>query len=142
MNKPSLIGAGIVLVACAAVAAPRSAMLTIAPTTNDYGTATETTVSGYIDEIVLEAPTGVTSGGVAVVATQVLGNTVTLADKSVTADIVVRLGVDYTDTAGTALTGDPPRRYLSYGDSIAMTLSNALPTGLTWRVWIKYDNGK
>ena len=143
MRKLSyILSAGLLLAACAAYSAPKHVTLSFATGTNTTATASTGSVAGYIDEIVLEAPSGVTSGIVAVVATQPMGNTVTLASKTVTADTLVRLGIDYTDTAGSALTSDPPRRYLSYGDTIAATVTAADPTGLTWRVWIKYDDGK
>lgn len=130
------------LMACACLAEPKAKTLTFATGTNTTATATETAIAGYIDEIVLEAPSGVTSGIVTVVATQPMGNTVTLATNTATSDVLVRLRVDGTDNAGSALTSDPPGRYLSFGDSIAATVISADPTGLTWRVWIKYDDGK
>ncbi|MFH1604096.1 MAG: hypothetical protein ABIH03_09335 [Pseudomonadota bacterium] len=132
----------VALVACVGLAKPKAKIISAATGTNTTATAADTSIVGWIDEIVLEAPTGVTSGIVAVVATQPIGNTVTLASKTVTVDVLVRPGLDFTDTAGSALTSDPPRRYYSYGDSIALTVTAADPTGLTWRVWIKYDDGK
>lgn len=121
---------------------PQHVTMSAATGTNTTATATDSTLSGYIDEIFLEAPSGVTSGIVSVVATQPLGNTVTLASKAVTADTLVRIRVDGTDTAGSALTSDPPGRYLTHGDTITLTVTAADPTGLTWRVWIKYDDWK
>ena len=106
-------------------------------------TAASTSISGYIDEIVLESPSGVTSGAVAVVATQPMANTITLVSKTVlTTDVLVRPRLDATDAAGSAVTGDETWRYFSYGDSIAATVTDAEPTGLTWQVWIKYDDGR
>ena len=127
--------------ACALSAAPKSAILSVAVGTNATATATTTAIAGYIDELVLELPTGATTGTVAVVATQPMGNAVTLASKAITADTLVRLGVDFTSTDGTGLTSDEPRRYYSYGDSITATFS-VMDTGVTWRVWIKYDDDK
>ena len=130
------------LLACVVQAAPKHATISFATGTNTTATAADTSIGGYIDEIVLEAPSGVTSGIVSVVATQPMGNLVVLASNTITADKLVRLGVDFTDTAGAAFTSDQPRRYLSFGDSIAATVTAADPTGLTWRVWIKYDDTK
>ena len=141
MRKAALILA-VGLVACAALGKPKSETLSFATGTNTTASTTLTTLSGYVDEIVLEAPSGVTSGVVSVVATQPMGNTVTLASKTVTADTLVRVRVDGTDTAGSALTSDPLARYLSIGDTITATVTAANPTGLTWRVWIKWDDAK
>ena len=67
-----------------------------------------------------------------------MGNSVTLASKEIAATTLIRPRLDGTDTAGSALTSDPPGRYLSYGDTIAVAVSGANTTGLTWRVWVKY----
>ena len=140
-RKLSYFGA-VVLVAACAFAEPKTVELSCATGTNTTASATNKTISGYIDEIVLDAPSGVTSGVVSIVATQPMGNTVTLATKTVTADTLIRLRVDGTENTGSALTSDPPGRYLCYGDSIVYTVSAADPTGLTWKAWIKYDTGK
>ena len=144
MRKLSyILSAGLLMAACATgYGAPKSLTVSLDTGDNASSTSTVTSVSGYIDEIVLEAPSGVTTGVVTVVATQPLGNTVTLASKTVSTDTLVRLRVDGTDSAGTALTNDPPGRYLSYGDSIEVKVAAADPTGLVWRVWIKYDSTK
>lgn len=143
MRKLLTIIGAVVLVAACACAEPRHETISVSTTTNDNGTATATDIAGYIDEIVLETPIGSTSTGtVAVTATPPIGSAVTLASKTISATALVRLRVDGTDTAGSALTNDPPGRYLSYGDTITVAVTSAAPTGLTWRVWIKYDDTK
>jgi hypothetical protein len=138
----SILGAAVLLAVCA-YGKPQHATVTVTTGTNDTGTATLTTLSGYVDEIVLELPTGTAvTGTVAVTASPPIGSAVTLASKTIAATALIRPRLDGTDTAGSALTSDPPGRYLSYGDTITATVSSANTTGLTWRVWIKYDDGK
>ena len=131
------------LMACACLAEPRHVTFSLATTTNDTATANTTAVSGYIDEIVLELPTGTAvTGTVAVTATPLVGAAVTLASKTISATQLVRPRLDGTDTAGTALTSDPPGRYMSARDKITATVSSANTTGLTWQVFIKFDDGR
>lgn len=125
------------------VAAPRSALLSLPTGLASSITGTTTAVSGYIDEIILELPAGATTGTVAITATPVVGtNAVTLASLGIDATKLIRPRLDGTDTAGTALGSDPPGRYMSAGDNIAVVISDASSTGLTWRVLVKYDDGK
>jgi hypothetical protein len=141
MRKLVII-AGASLMACACLAGPQHVTFNLATGTNDTATTTTTAISGYIDEIVLELPAGATSGVVSVTATPVVGAAVTLASKTITATQLVRPRLDGTDTAGTALTSDPPWRYMSAGDKITASVASASHTGKTWRVYIKYDDGK
>jgi len=129
------------LTACACLAEPRHVTFSLATGTNDTATASTTAISGYIDEIVLELPTGTAvTGTVAVTATPVVGAAVTLASKTITATQLVRPRLDGTGTDGSALESDPPGRYMSAGDKITATVSSANTTGLTWRVFLKYDD--
>jgi hypothetical protein len=142
MHKLSLIICVGLMAACA-FGEPKRVTLDVTTGTNDTGNTSTGVIAGYIDEIVLIIPAGTTvTGTVAIVATQPLGNTVTLASKEITATTLVRPRLDGTDTAGSALTSDPPGRYLSYGDTITATVTAANTTGLTWRVGIKYDEIK
>jgi len=140
MRKLSIIIGAAVLVAACAFGKPNSLTVSVATGTNTSGSAAAQ-IAGYVDEIVLALPTGTAvTGTVAVVATQPMGNTVTLASKEITATTLIRPRLDGTDTAGSALTGDPPGRYMSYGDNFAVTVTDANVTGKTWSVWIKYDD--
>ena len=130
------------LMACACLAEPRHVTFSLATGTNDTATAGTTAISGYIDEIVLELPAGATSGAVSLTATPVVGAAVTLASKTISATQLVRPRLDGTDTAGTALTSDPPGRYMSAGDKLTALVASASHTGLTWRVFVKFDDGK
>ena len=89
-----------------------------------------------------EATISVATGTVTLAVTQPSGNTITLATKGIAATTLFRPRLDGTDTAGAALTSDPPGRYLSYGDTWTLTVAAASVTGKTWRVWIKYDDRK
>lgn len=127
------------LVAYAVHAAPGQATISVTTGTNDTGTATDSTFSGEIDEIVLVIPTGSSvTGTVAVTATSPAGNAVTLASATIDATTLVRPRVDATDAGGSAVTADETWRYYSYGDAITATVTSANTTGLTWEVWIKY----
>ena len=131
------------LAACACLAAPKTAIFTLTPGTNATDSAGTTAISGYIDEIVLEFPSGVIgTGAVAVTATPIIGSAATLASATISATKLTRPRVDGTDTGGNALTNDPPGRYMSAGDKITAALSSAAPTGQVWRVLIKYDDSK
>ena len=143
MRKLSLlIGAVVMVAACAAFGAPRWQTVSIATTTNAFGSTTVTDISGYIDEIVLELPSGALTGTVAVAVTPPVGSAITLASKAITATTLVRPRLDATDAAGSAVTGDETWRYLSFGDSIACSVTTANVTGKVWRVWIKWDDGR
>jgi len=135
--------AALALLALPAIAAPKPATFELSTGTNDTATTSTTAISGYIDEIVLELPTGTAvTGTVAVTATPLVGAAVTLASKTITATQLVRPRFDGTGTDGSALTTDPPWRYMSAADKITATVSSANTTGLTWRVLVKWDDGK
>ena len=142
MKRIALITA-VALVACVGLTEPQAKSISANTGTNDTVTATDATIAGYIDEIVMVLPTGTAvTGTVAVAVTPPQGSAITLASKTIAATTLVRPRLDATDAAGSAVTGDETWRYLSYGDTFTMTVSAANTTGLTWLVWIKYDDGK
>ena len=141
MRKLSII-ACVALAACACFAGPMHVTFDLATGTNDTATAGTTAIAGYIDEIVLELPSGATTGIVTVTATPAVGAAVTLASKTISATTLIRPRLDGTDTAGSALTSDPPWRYMTARDTITATVAAASHTGKTWRVFIKYDDVK
>jgi hypothetical protein len=71
-----------------------------------------------------------------------MGNTVTLANKTIDATALIRPRIDGTDTNGAALSSDPPGRYYSYGDTFTVSVLDANTTGKTWTAWFKWDNGR
>ena len=136
------------LMACVLVVAvdakPKAEVFTIPnTTTNSTGSVTLTGVSGYIDEIITELPSGTAvTGVVTVVATPVLGDPVVLATNTITADKTFRVRLDGTDSAGAALTNEPQTvRYMAIGDVLTYTLHSANTTNLAWRVLVKWDDG-
>jgi len=138
-----LLFAGAGLMACVCLAGPKHHTFSLSTGTNDTATTSTTAISGYIDEVILELPAGTSiTGHVAVTATPLVGAAVTLAAKSIDATQLVRPRLDGTDTAGAALTSDPPGRYMSAGDKITANVTGASVTGLTWRVFIKWDDGR
>ena len=131
------------LMACACLAEPRHVTFPLSTGTNTTATLSTTAISGYIDEIISELPSGSSATGVvSVTATPLIGAAVTLSTNTITATKLVRLRVDGTDSTGSALTSDPPSRYMSAGDKITCTVGSASLTGLTWRVFIKFDDGR
>jgi len=139
MKRIASIIAGLVIGSAALAAEPiQSTLVTVSQGTNLTGTAATTSAYGYIEEIAFTLPTGTTpTGVVSVVATQPSGATVTLLNKAITATGTYRPALDRTGTDGADLTGDPPTRYLSWGDSIAVSVTGASATGLVWKVYIK-----
>ena len=139
MKRIASIIAGLVTCSMALAAEPiRSTVITVSQGTNLTGSAASTSVYGYIEEIAFTLPTGTTpTGVVAVVATQTSGATVTLMSKIISATGTYRPALDRTGTDGAALTNDPPTRYLTWGDSIAVNVTDASATGLVWKVYIK-----
>lgn len=137
------LAAGLLACAFTVHARPQGKEFSVNTGTNDTGTVTMTGVAGYIDEIICPIPagTGVT-GTVAVAATPAIGTAVTLATATIAADKLFRTRLDGTDNAGSALTSDPPGRFMAYGDVLVFTVSSANTTGLTWRVYIKWDDGR
>lgn len=137
----AILGLGLGM-ACPLFAGPRSSVVSVPTGTNDTGSAS-IRLSGYVDEVVLDLPAGTSvSGDVTVVSAPAYGATVTLATKSLTADATVRPRLDGTDNAGTALTSDPPGRYMAAEETVTATVRNANTTGLVWRIILKYDDTK
>jgi hypothetical protein len=139
MKRIASIIAGLAACSVALAAEPiRSTLVTVNQGTNLTGSAATTSTYGYIEEIAFTLPTGTTpTGVVSVVATQPSGATVTLLSKVISATGTYRPALDRTGTDGAALTSDPPTRYLTWSDSIAVSVTDASETGLVWKVYIK-----
>jgi len=142
MRKQLIIGAAVAMLAACACAMPQSITLSAACGVNSAGTSQVVRVSGYVDEIVLELPSGCLTGTVVVTATPIVGAAVTLATKTITATSLIRPRLDGTDTGGSALSSDPPGRFLSALDAFVATVSDANAKNGTWRVFIKFDDGR
>jgi hypothetical protein len=140
-RKLFIIGAAAMVAACA-FSAPQSVTLSAASGTNVTATSQSVRLTGYVDEIVLELPSGCLTGTVVVTATPDVGAAVTLATKTITATTLVRPRLDGTTTAAVALDSDPPSRYLSVRDTFVANVTAANATGGTWRCFVKFDDGK
>jgi hypothetical protein len=82
------------------------------------------------------------STGVVVVSVQpadVTASTYNLASATVTNMARFRTRVDGTDTAGPALTSDPPERYFLIGDTVKFVVTDSA-TNKTWRCRIKTND--
>lgn len=139
-----LAAAGLMACAIVAQARPQGKEYSVNTGTNATGSVTLSDVSGYVDEIICQIPAGTAvTGTVAVVATPPIGAAVTLATKAnMTANTLFRTRLDGTSNAAVALDSDPPGRFLAIGDAIVYTVSAANTTGLTWRVYVKWDDGR
>jgi hypothetical protein len=126
--------------ALAFAAGPSTRLVPLVIGTNGTASATVTDVRGYVEEIAVVVPTGSPTGSVSVTAQSNISSLAALAlatNAAVTANMLVRPVVDSTDATGGALTSDPPRRPLLWGESVLVSISAAAPTGATWRVVIK-----
>jgi hypothetical protein len=141
MRKLSLF-IGVAVMAACAMADPRTATLSAATGTNTTATSNTLRIEGYVDEIILELPSGATSGRVSVAAQPLIGGAVVIATNTLSVTTRIRPRIDGTDTTGSGLTSDPPDRYLSCGDAFTATVTGADVTGKTWRVSVRFDDRK
>ena len=121
---------------------PREVTLTVTTGTNATAVVTESiTNKGWIETIDLEViPAGSTATHPVVANTtpSTLAN-VTLATKTdCAADLAFRPRFDGTDTAGSALTSDPPTRYMQSG-LVVLSVTNASATNLSFKAVVKYE---
>lgn len=127
-------------------ARPQAKVINIALGTATGGTNTQENVRGYVDQIDVSSTGGAVSGptGQVAVAYDPIDTSmanVNLATNAVADTQVFRPGVDMTDVIGADLTGDPPTRHLLVGDDVDATVVGS-PTGVTWKITIKFDDGK
>jgi hypothetical protein len=125
--------------AAVAFARPRQTEIEVAVGASTGGSATEKTITGYIDEIVIEKPEGATSADITVKAAQPMGNEHTFADKTVSATTLIRPRMKATTADGTEI-GTNVLRYMTLSDAWTVAVTNSNPTGVVWRVWIKYED--
>lgn len=129
-----------------AQAQPRKVLLQV--TTHSVTSALEQTITsglaqGYIDEIIIDVPTGVNTADVSLVT---VDTGVTLLSKTgVGADLTVRPRWNATTTDGTSFGSGTNACYsmLSvYGEPLKFAVTNAILTNQIWKCFIKYDDGK
>ena len=118
---------------------------TVAVTTGAATAGTNTTtISGYLDTIIIDIPAGSRTCDWDIVWSppeSTIGNVNLYTNDGITADTWVRPRVDATDIAAAALTGDPPVRFaIPERGLITVTVTNASATNLTWNavfIWEK-----
>jgi len=117
--------------------------VTVTATSTNAATAvvgTITKVRGEIREIYIDLATATT--GTVVVAVVPEDATMTgynlYAGTNITADVILRPGLDMTDGLGAALSSDPPVLPVLVGDSITVTVSNFDATNKTVKTTVKY----
>jgi hypothetical protein len=125
------------LMACAAWAEPRQRAIYMAMGSATNGTQTVSRIKGYLDAVYVSVSDGASTGTVslATVPLDTGVDAITVVSGAVTNNAVFRPRVDGTDTAGAALTSDPPWRYPIAGDSLRFIVTSS-PTGVTWRATI------
>ena len=142
MRKLSLIlGAAVLVAACALADGFDTKLLTIALTTGTGGTNASTAVVGYIEEIQVSAADGVSTGLVAISVqpADAVVAAYNIATNSVTGSGRWRPVVDRTDINAADLTSDPPTRYLIYGDTVKFIVTGSA-TNRTWNCRIKTND--
>jgi len=120
-------------------------VLTVTTGTNATAlvSATNTAIRGCIEQIVFDVVGTSSTGDLWVVVDPAYPTTttnVTLATNASTdADMLFIPRFDSTDTAGAALTGDPPERWPVVGESVIFNVRNATATNLEFKAVIKYE---
>jgi hypothetical protein len=137
------IMAVVVLSVATSIAQPNTLPITVATGTGTGGTNVMGGISGYINEIQVSCSDGASTGTVYIAYVPKDGITaaVNIATNAVAASKIWRPVVDYTDTAGAALTSDEPGKYLIVGESLRMIVLGS-PTNVTWTATIKLDDGR
>ena len=111
-------------------------------TTSGNVTNSTTSVRGWIERIEIDFVTALTTSDVDVVYSPELS---TLSDitlysaNDVDADTIVYPRIDTTDTAGSALTTDPPARFAACGGTIKLITSNSDQTNRVINAQIIYE---
>jgi len=142
MRKLSLIiGAAVLVAACAWADGPDTKLLTIVLGAGAGGTNASAAVSGYIEEVQVSAADGFSTGLVAV--TMQPADAV-VAAYNIATNLVVGSGrwrpvVDRTAVDASDLASDPPARYLVYGDTVKFIVTGSA-TNRTWNCRIKTND--
>lgn len=147
MHKAMVIAA-VLLAACASVlAGPQTEYIEVDLTTaqgkNEGGTNTATAIKGYVEDIMIGATDGFSTGTVQVVATPAPGSGAAydlISARAVSNDwVIFRPRVDATSIAGADLTGDPPTRFFLNGESLAFRVTLATSNKI-YRAYIKTND--
>jgi hypothetical protein len=128
------------LLACAGVVCAGGALHSIVKTLGTYTAATGTcaNLTGYLDEVQVSVSDGVSTGTVSVtlIKRDAAVAAVVICTNSVSDEKCWRPAVDATDSAGSALSSDPPRRYYLYDETLRMTVRGS-PTNKVWTMRAK-----
>jgi len=107
----------------------------IAVGTNTGAVATNTYARGFVEDIAVWC----VGGGMATMTVYTVRSgfaDVAIASATISTNKIFRPCVDFTDSEGSALTNDTPRRIFLLGEKLRYDVSNS-PTGKTWRVEVK-----
>ena len=136
---------GCILMAAVVMARPKSQSVPVVLTGAAVyaGTSTTTRVNGYIDEIVVSCSDGSSTGIVAVSVSPAGGiDDVNIAIETLDQLSGRRPRVDSTTVAGADNTGDDPVQFIVVGETINVEVTASEASNVTWRCYIKYDDGK
>ena len=108
-----------------------------------YVAATNETIRGWLEELIVDVPAGVTGTVTVTVSPWLSGvSAVTvLSTNDLVDEIRTRPRWDGTDTAGADLSSDPPWRLPIVGESVIVGLTNCSLTNATVSVALKVDQG-
>lgn len=98
-------------------------------------------IRGKIDTIIIDVVSAGTTGAISVTASpwySTISDVTLVTSADHATDTTYRPRFDGTDTAGAALTGDPPGKYASLGDVI-LTVTNSSSVGAQYRAVIIYE---
>jgi hypothetical protein len=138
MRKLMFTALAVVLSVCALIAEPDTKLISIVLGSATGGTNTLSGVRGYIEDVYVTCSDGVSTGDVKVAFIPLDGVSaaVEVATNNVAGVQVFKPSVDRTDVKGTALTSDPPARYMVDGDSIRLIVTGS-PTNKTWKAMLR-----
>jgi len=144
--RKTFILLAVVAVASVAIAQPRLRKQAITTGALTAGTNTITDVAGYLDEIEVFVSNGTSTGLVTVTIGPTDSTASTVAAYNIATNTVTdskrwRPRLDVTNVGGDDLTGDAPSKVLLIGDTITWVISGS-QTSVTWRIRIKYDDGR
>lgn len=123
-------------------AKPRKELMQVTTATQSVWNVASTSAiaPGYIDEIYIDVPSG--TGDVTLSSKETGQSLVSKATMS--ADTQIRPVVNGTSTDGTVLGvgTNAWMRYNAYGETLIFAVTNANTTNVTWKCWIKFDDGR
>ncbi len=139
-RKLLILAALAVFAACACYGETDSQTIQLAMGAASGATTTVTGVSGMLDAVYASASDGTSTGtvAVAIVPADAKVSAINVATGSTVGLKVWRPSTDRTAVDGSALTSDPPGRFILVNDTVRLIVTSS-PTNLTWRATLKLE---